>query len=369
MQFRNMRRRWLALGLLGLSGCGAGGSNPTAAERPFRGVKVVVAAFDAPAFLKIVASQRGEGQDTQGAEAAIQQTAVDPQSFKAPGLDVLLFTGDSLGDVVDAGALAVLPDSLVRPSSRVDAEPAPDAATPEPARDALEFSDILLPFRDQVAKYGSDLMALPCGTSALVLVYRRDALQRAENRAAAETASLTLEPPRTWEQFDALAKFFHGRDWDGDGKVDYGVGLALGSDAEGLGEDIFLARAAALGQHPHQYSFLFDADTMEPRIASPPFVAALASLVAMKTFGPPGMERYDAEAAREAFRSGQVAFLIDRAEQASRWSDPKQPIQVGVAALPGSLRVYDPERRVWETATSLNRPGYLTRGGGWLVGL
>src|SRR3954454_10478783 len=98
-------------------------------------------------------------------------------------------------------------------------------------------------------------MAFPYGGTALVLAYDRAAFERAENRAAAKKEGLALEPPRTWEQFDAQARFFQGRDWDGDGTADHGVALPLGPDAEGLGEAVFLARTVSVGQHRDQYSF------------------------------------------------------------------------------------------------------------------
>ena len=60
-------------------------------------------------------------------------------------------------------------------------------------------------------------MGLPIGGSALVVAFHRAAFDSPANQEAAKAAGLTLEPPRTWEQFDALARFFHGRDWDGDG--------------------------------------------------------------------------------------------------------------------------------------------------------
>ena len=207
---------------------------------------------------------------------------------------------------------------------------------------------------------------MPLGSSALVLVYRRDVFSLPANQEAASSAGVKLEPPATWTELDALAKFFEGRDWDGDGKPGHGIAAVLGTDPEGLGNATFLARAASVGQHRDQYSFLFDSDSLEPRIALPPFVEALAAIVAWKQVGPPGMEQFDAKAAREAFRTGQVAMLIDRAERAATWSGGKP---VGVAPLPGSDRVFEPIRRKWEKPTSTNRPTYLLAGGGWLVGI
>ena len=189
----------------------------------------------------------------------------------ASEVDLLVFPGDRLGDLVDAGVLAVLPEALVSPPAPKEVDVAAEGpAETEPAEaDALQFADIVPAFRDQVTKYGSDRMAFPYGGSALVLVYHRAAFAREENRAAAEEEKLTLEPPGTWEQLDALARFFQGRDWDGDGAADHGHRAGAGPDAEGLGDAIFLARAASLGQHRDQYSFLFDAETMAPRIDSP----------------------------------------------------------------------------------------------------
>ena len=168
---------------------------------------------------------------------------------------------------------------------------------------------------------------------------------------------------------DALARFLDGRDWDGDGEPEAGIALALGPDPEGLGNSTFLARAASLGQAPDRYDFLFDSDTMAPRLGTEPFVEALTRLVALKEAGPEGVEGFDAEAARSAFRTGRAALLIDRAERVLSWSDPAAPVSAAVAPLPGSSRFYDPSRRDWVEPAEPNRPSYLSGGGGWLVGV
>jgi multiple sugar transport system substrate-binding protein len=365
----------MAVLAVGIAGCGTR-TAPSAPAQPFRGLAVTVGAIGSrdATILETVAAQRGEWAASQGSEVVIRG-AVDPGSLQ--GIDVLVFPGERLGDLVEAGALAVLPETLVSPPPReteTDEEgepgerrPADSIASDRENADSLRFTEIAPALRDQVAKYGSDRMAFPLGGTALVLVYDRAAFERAANRAAAERESLVLEPPRTWEQLDALARFFQGRDWDGDGAPDHGIALALGPDPAFLGEAIFLARAASLGQHRDQYSFLFDADTMKPRIDQPPFIAALEGLVTLKAAGPPGMARFDAEAARQTFHEGKVALLIDRAEMAARWSHGKTAI--GVAPLPGSPRVYDPARKQWEDAHPVNNPSYLPCGGGWLVGV
>ena len=145
--------------------------------------------------------------------------------------------------------------------------------------------------------------------------------------------------------------------------------MPLGKDPEGVAEAIFLARAASLGQHRDQYAFLMDSGDGSPRIAMPPFVEALRDVVAWRALGPEGMASFDAQAARTAFRDGRTALLIDRAEHSADWTDRAKRLPIGVVQLPGSTRVYDPARKVWETSTSLNRPSYLPGGGGWLLGI
>jgi multiple sugar transport system substrate-binding protein len=356
-----------------LAGCGTSGGKAKPAAPPFSGVAIRIAAVGDPSVLPAVTAQRGEWQASRGGECSVVPEPVEPAD--AAGAHVLVFPADRLGELVDAGALAVLPESVVRPPA-----PAPGAetggglpgeqASQPSAADELQFADVLPAYREQVSKYSSDREALPLGGSALVLVINRTAFERPDNRAAAAAgaAKLTLEPPTTWLQLDALARFFHGRDWNGDGTNDSGIALALGPDPEGVGDAIFLARAASLGQHRDHYSLLFDSETMAPRIASPPFVEALQGLVALEASGPPGVAGFDAEAARAAFREGKVALLIDRAEKAARWGGSGAK-SIDVAPLPGSERVYEPARKTWEPLKVPNRPSYLPAGGGWLVGV
>jgi multiple sugar transport system substrate-binding protein len=356
-----------AIGLASFAGgCGPRDEAPAPAARSFEGVTVALAVaapdgYDATGLVAALNAQRGEWEaNRKGRVALAPQPLAPPEAGR--NADVLAFRADLLGDLIDAGALALIPDEAVKPPDVAGAEASPSEAPADP----LAFAEILPAFRDQVIRWGEDVMALPVGGSGLVLAYRRDAFEREENQQAATAAGLALEPPKTYAQLDALAKFFHGRDWDGDGADDAGIALALGEDAEGVADAIFLARSAALGKHPDHYSFLFDDDTMEPWIDRPPFVEALAALVALKDLGPGAA---DAEAARAAFREGRAALLIDRAEAAGRWADPKAPKPLGVASLPGSERVFDPDRRDWQESDPPNRPSYLPRGGGWLVGL
>ena len=342
-----------------LAGCGSPDAGKAAPPKPtFQGAKVVAGLIGEPALLAGLMAQRGEWSAATGAGLDFRE--VDPKAIE--GIDVLVFPGDRLGDLVDRGALLVLPEAALKPP--VGPKDG-DNATPEPAADPFGLSDIAPAYRDRVTKYGDDRYALPLGGTALVLAFHREAFEGDANKAAAKLAGVTLEPPKTWDSLDALARFFHGRDWSGDGKPDAGIALAWAGDPEGVADATYLARAASLGQHRDQYSFLFS-DAMAPRIASPPFVEALQALIGLAKSAPPDALTYGIDAARAAFRSGKVALLIDRAERASTWTEGKA---VGVAPLPGSDRVYNPDRKEWEPQARPSNPAFLPRGGGWLVGV
>ncbi|WP_435009145.1 ABC transporter substrate-binding protein [Tundrisphaera lichenicola] len=343
-------------------GCEGPKSTENAPARPFAGTRLVVGVVGDPAILPSVKAQQGEWMAQTGAELSIRDEPVDP---KAPGdVDILVFPGDRMGELVDIKALAILPDSEILPPEPTaeGGEPAP-----EPPPDTFQYKDIAIAYRDLVTRYGPDRVALPIGGSALVLAYHRKAFEDPASLEAAKAAGLALEPPKTWEQFDALARFFHGRDWDGDGSPEAGVALAWGADPEGVGDSTYLARVASMSLHPDQFSFLLSSETTEPRVTSSPFIESLRSIVALKDFGPPEAGKFDADAARQAFRSGEAAFLIDRAERAATWST--EGSAVGVAPLPGSDRLFDFSSNTWTKPQPISRPTYLPHGGGWLVGV
>ncbi len=379
--FRVAGMLWVLFSLISSSGCSSAEEEeaaPKAVAAAFPGISLKVGAIDDAGILAGVVSQRGEWNSSRGGQITIRE---EPLSLEtASEADVLIFPAQRLGDLADAELLEIIPNSAVIPPPRAetsdgdgldDSQSSPEVSSSsgessERPEDQFRYMDIAPVYRDQVVRYGTDRLALPLGGTALVLVYRGDAFKREANVLAARGLGITLEPPATWTKLTALARFFDGRDWDGDGKADRGIAFAMGADPEGVANSVFLARAASLAQHPDHFSMLFDTDKMAPRIAGPPFVEALLSLLELKTLGPNGMEKFDAAAAREAFRAGKVAMLIDRAERASTWSSGHA---VSVARLPGSEKVFEPIRKSWETSAKPNNPTYLPQGGGWLVGV
>ncbi len=358
--------RLLVLISLGLTSVGCGGTTPTPPPlaKPFLGTKLVVGVVGDRALLPSIKAQRGEWSARSGAELVVLDEPVDPRTLDKAGADVLVFPGDRMGDLIELKALATIADSTVIPPAPVAEGNEPP---PPPPPDDLKYKDIIPAYRDQIDKYGPNRVALPIGGTALVVAFHRAAFDSPAMKEAAKTAGIRLEPPKTWDEFDALAKFFHGKDTNGDGKPEAGVALAWGTDPEGVGDATLLARIASLGLHRDQFTFLLDSETTAPRVTSPPFVTGLQSFVDLKAFGPPEAEKFDADRARQAFRSKEAVLLIDRAEKAGAWGVDGEPI--GSIPLPGSSRVFDFSRNAWETSEKPNRPSFLPTGGGWLVGV
>lgn len=351
-----------------LFGCQSQTPEPKPQAPAFPGVVLKLGALDGAGILAGASTLRGEWIASRGGQITLIDQPLTLESVAEA--DVFFFPASRMGDLIDAGKLAVIPRDALFPKRPASDEDSPNelaaAQDQPPAEDALNYKDILPGFREEACRYGGEYQALPVGASALVLVYRREAFESKANQAAAQAAGIKLEPPRTWADLDRLSRFFEGRDWDTKGAPKHGLAAPLARDAEGVADAFFLARAAGLGLHRDHYALLFDSDTMAPRLESPPFVEALKAHVALKTAGPPGCERFDAPAARKAFRAGETALLIDRAERADQWSSGKP---IGVAPLPASPKVYEPVLATWQDASLLDSPSLLPASGCWMVGL
>ena len=123
--------------------------------------------------------------------------------------------------------------------------------------------------------------------------------------------------------------------------------------AKGWAGELFLARAAAYAKHRDYYATLFDKETMEPLVASPPFVRALEELVAATK----------SDATVDLATSPldvPLQFLDGRCALAIGWptaADPRatalanakvDPRIFAVAELPGSSEAYNPKERIWQ---------------------
>src|SRR3954447_23547110 len=101
-----------------------------------------------------------------------------------------------MGDFIEPGYLEVLTDKVKADKN-------------------LKWDDIAPFFRDFSASYKGDVYTIPLDGDFQMAYYRTDLLKEAG-----------MAPPKTWDDYLAIAQHFNGKDLNGDGKADYGSRLA-----------------------------------------------------------------------------------------------------------------------------------------------
>ena len=183
--------------------------------------------------------------------------------------------------------------------------------------------------------------------------YRTDYYDNEEFAAAwaEEGGEGDWAPPKTWAQVNAHAKFLKG-------KTDPLTGL----DAHGFLDPLkgwggfgfyFLEdRATAYAKHPDDPAWLFDPDTMTPRVNNPAFVRAIQEVMdIMDTFP---ADQINADPGTTAFQQ----FLAGTGSALTWWGDVGSSARtsdtsvvgdvVGFDIIPGSDEVYNSKTGEWE---------------------
>lgn len=203
--------------------------------------------------------------------------------------------------------------------------------------------------RKRLAVWGEKPHAVPLGEPTPVLIYRADLFE-----------SLGLAAPTHWSDLQTLAARLSTREEAGKfapPAADPWYGL-LEPLAPGSAAPTLLLRAAPYARHRNQYSTLFDMITMEPLIASPPFVKALDELVAAHGMNPGPVLEMDAAAVRRELLLGHAAagitwpvaadapgaVALPESADAATTDAPRW----GIAAVPGSTESYVAGQKRWE---------------------
>ena len=136
-------------------------------------------------------------------------------------------------------------------------------------------------------------------------------------------------------------------------------GTALSNRSDRAGPDSrFVAHAACYARHPNHYSTLFKMTSMEPLIASAPFVRALEDLVAAAKLAPVSLDLTPGDA-WNSLVAGHAAMAIcwpatasDAADESGESAERSQRLEIGCVELPGAAEVFNATSGAWET-----RPG------------
>jgi multiple sugar transport system substrate-binding protein len=183
---------------------------------------------------------------------------------------------------------------------------------------ALEWEDVAPFFRDFSATYGGRVYTIPLDGDFHMGYYRSDLID---------------SPPKTWDEYLAIAAEFHGQDLNGDGDPDYGSCISKKRGAQAYWFVTDIAASMIQSQGTSQGTF-FDPETMEPLIDNEAFRKAMEIYNDSTQYGPPDELNLDVGDTRSLFTSGRCALSID-------WGD-----KTGAMLTPGSTQVLD-----WETGT------------------
>lgn len=155
--------------------------------------------------------------------------------------------------------------------------------------------------------------------------------------------------PKTWQQVNAATKFLKGKKLNGQDLYGY---LDPTKGWGGFAFYFLGSRATAYAKHPDDKAWLFDADTMKPRINNPAWVRAIQDVVDSLPFEP--ADQLNADPGTTGFQQ----FLAGTGSMLSWWGDIGSNVNTNDSSviqgktafdiLPGSDDVYNAKTGKWE---------------------
>ncbi|MEO1091259.1 MAG: sugar ABC transporter substrate-binding protein [Pseudomonadota bacterium] len=155
--------------------------------------------------------------------------------------------------------------------------------------------------------------------------------------------------PTTWQQVQAVTKFLKGRSFQGAPAYGY---LDPLKGWGGFGFYFLGSRATAYAKHPDDPAWLFDPDTMKPRINNPAWVRAIQDVLDTLDAQPP--DQINADPGTTGFQQ----FLAGTGSMLSWWGDIGSSARtsdgsvvgdvIGFSILPGSDDVFNAKTGQWD---------------------
>ena len=319
------RRRWLvalpAAALLATTAGAAVAQDSSPGARPdFSGVTVNVVTFTGPPIDEPLRRHAAEWSAQTGGTinvtnypfSDLYQRALTDVSTGTNSFDLMTLAAPWLGDFAGGGYIDDLSDRI--------------ANAPE-----IAWDDVAPFFRDYVASYGGKPYGVVIDGDFLMVYYRSDILEAGGD-----------QPPKTWDEYLALAEKYDGQDLNGDGEADYGS--CLPKARSGVGTWHFNGVLAPFIQTQGTSQGMFFGDNMEPLINNAAMSAALDIWQKAGEFGPPDEINLDQQGARDMFVSGRCAVNIDWGDTGVLAIDPATSKIIDkwdAVPMPGSTQVLD----------------------------
>jgi multiple sugar transport system substrate-binding protein len=159
--------------------------------------------------------------------------------------------------------------------------------------------------------------------------------------------------PKTWQQVQAVTKFLKGKQLNGQDLYGY---LDPPKGWGGFGFYFLGSRATAYAKHPDDKAWLFDVDTMKPRVNNPAWVRAIQDVIDALPSEP--ADQLNADPGTTGFQQ----FLAGTGSMLSWWGDIGSNAKTndssvigdvcGFDILPGSDDVYNSKTGQWDKLPS-----------------
>jgi multiple sugar transport system substrate-binding protein len=331
-------KSWIKLSLAAaMLACGAmAAAAPATAQLKYDGVTINVVTFTGPQIAEPLQRRAPDFQKLTGATVNVitvpfsdlYQKLLTDFATGTNSYDATVFAPQWMVDYIEPGYLEDI-------TARVQGDA------------ALKWDDIGPFFRDFSASYNGKVYTIPLDGDFQMVYYRSDLLEQAG-----------LQPPKTWDDYIAIAKAFQGKDLDGDGTGDYGSCIAKKRSAQSYWMILSVASAYIQSMGTSQGVF-FDTETMAPLVNNDAFKAALTAYVETTKYAPPDEINLDVGDTRGLFTSGRCALTLDWGDIGTLAIDPatsKVADKVGAAVLPGSSQVLDRATGKLVACTATNCP-------------
>jgi len=289
--------------------------------KPYEGVTVNVMTFTGPQIAEPLQRRAPDFEKLTGAKinvitvpfSDLYQKLLTDWAAGTNSVDAAVFAPQWMVDYVTGGYLEEL-------TARVSND------------QALKENDVAPFFRNFSQRYNGKIYLVALDGDYHMVYYRIDVLQK-----------LGMKPPQTWDEYLAIAKAAHGKDWSGDGKPDFGSCISKKRNAQAYWWITSISAAYIQSTGTSQGAF-FDPRTMKPLVNNEAFAAALKFYQDSTQYGPPNEINLDVGDTRKLFISGQCALTLDWGDIGTLAIDPtesKVNDKVGAVILPGSTRVLD----------------------------
>ena len=226
---------------------------------------------------------------------------------------------------------------------------------PDWVKTQIEMDDYVGYLKAPVGTWGGKTYRISIDGDCHTFNYRTDYFADADLAAAwkAEGREGDFAVPKTWQKVQEVTKFLKGKKVGGQDAYGY---LDPIKGWGGFGFYFLGSRATAYAKHPDDKAWLFDVDTMKPRINNPAWVRAIQDVIDALPSEP--ADQLNADPGTTGFQQ----FLAGTGSMLSWWGDIGSNAKTsdssvvgdvtGFSILPGSDDVYNASTGAWDKLAS-----------------